>query len=99
MYRSTAAVFSAEPEIDPIEQLVGRRSAERVTVDLPAHFRVQGLVCVVLVCDISRTGARLQMSTPPLQGAFAVLTWEGLDCPCHVVWSRADACGIEFISK
>lgn len=78
---------------------VGRRSAQRLTVDLPAHFAVGGVICAVLIRDISPTGARLQLSTPPPRGTKGMLTWEGIDCPCEVVWSRPDACGIEFIAR
>lgn len=99
MYYSQRAVFSAEPEVDPGDMQVGRRAAKRLTVDLPAHFKVGGVTCVVLVRDISPTGACLQLSSPPARGTKGTLTWEGIECPCEVVWSKTDSCGIEFLAS
>jgi hypothetical protein len=85
----------AEPE-DPLEGLIGRRSAPRVTLRVPARFRLAGRAADVIVIDISASGARLHAPGPPPAGPDGVLSWEGIDCPCRIVWSGKDSFGVVF---
>jgi hypothetical protein len=82
--------------VDPVEMIVGRRTARRLTVELPARLQVDERACDVLVEDVSATGARLQLSGPPGKGAQVRLIWEDLAYNCRVIWSADDACGVQF---
>lgn len=84
------------PSEDPAEILIGRRTAERLAVRVPARFRLGTIEADVVVSDISATGARLQMPCPPRAGVEGVLHWQGIDCACRVVWSGKESFGVAF---
>lgn len=90
------ALSADDADFCPIEMMVGRRSAPRLTVELPAQFQVGDCARDVLVEDVSATGARLQLSAPPSEGQEGLLIWDDLACPCRVIWSAFDACGVQF---
>ena len=96
MYVARLGHADEAAEVQSIEMLVGRRSAQRLTVDLPASLQVGDFARDVLVQDASATGARLQLSTPPREGTAATLIWQDLVCRCSVVWSADEACGVRF---
>lgn len=96
MYVSRSDSVAERSGIDPTETMVGRRSAQRLAVELPARLELGDCTRDVLVEDVSATGARLQLAAPPCEGAEASLIWEDVVCRCRVVWSREDTCGVQF---
>lgn len=84
------------PALEAIETLIGRRTAPRLSVRMPARFRIGDCVNEVVVGDISETGARLSMVGPPPTGMRGTLCWEEIECSCLVVWSAAGSFGVRF---
>lgn len=78
------------------ERLIGRRAAARLPVRVPARFRLGEVVVDLMVTDISGTGARLHMPSPPPRGSEGILIWQGMDCPCRIAWSAKDSFGVAF---
>jgi hypothetical protein len=96
MYQNRVVAADEAAEVERVEALVGRRSAPRLSVDLPAQLDIGGFARDVLVDDVSATGARLQLAAPPGPGTEVQLLWDGLVCSARVIWARADACGVAF---
>lgn len=81
---------------DQEESQIGRRAAPRLPVRVPARFRLGDVVVDVVVTDISATGARLHMPSPPPRGREGILIWQGMDCPCRIAWTGRDSFGVAF---
>jgi hypothetical protein len=63
---------------------------------VPARFSLGEVAVDVVVIDISATGARLHVPSPPPPGRHGVLTWQGIDCPCRIAWTAKDSFGVAF---
>jgi hypothetical protein len=46
--------------------------------------------------DLSETGARISVPTPPPVGESALLKWGTERVMCRIVWTEHDICGLEF---
>jgi len=84
-------LVAGSPEVD-----IGRRALPRLEVSFPAGFIVAGDEFPVVVHDISQTGARLSMKSPPSRGKHGIIKWDGMDCQCTVVWSGESLFGVIF---
>ena len=96
MYVNRAPSADETADVDPIEMMVGRRTARRLTVELPAQLHCNEHHRNVVVQDVSMTGARLKLSVPPYPGTEVLLFWDDMVCNCRVKWSTADSCGVQF---
>mgnify|MGYP002776993470 CR=1 FL=1 len=83
----------AQPQIKPQDD---RRSVTRFVVDCPAQFRMVGSVLPGRLSDLSELGARFECAHPPVQGMSGMLTWNGSEHFCTVVWTRGPSCGLVF---
>jgi hypothetical protein len=73
-----------------------RRAFDRVRLDCPARLVTAGSYRVAQLCDLSRGGARLSLSNPPIEGTTGLLQWEAHESFGTVVWASDIACGIAF---
>ena len=84
-------LVAGSPEVD-----IGRRALPRLEVRLPASLTVGEVEVPVVFMDISPSGARLSLRSPPPRGARGTIAWEGIASPCTVVWSTDSQCGVAF---
>ncbi|KRA84242.1 PilZ domain-containing protein [Altererythrobacter sp. Root672] len=75
---------------------VERRGSERVPVSGVVHLQTAGGDWRGIICDLSETGARVEISSPPPVGATALLKWDGLELFSRIVWIKDDCCGVMF---
>jgi hypothetical protein len=75
---------------------VERRGSERVPVSGVVHLQTAGGDWRGNICDLSETGARVEISNPPPVGATALLKWDGLELFSRIVWVKDDGCGVMF---
>jgi hypothetical protein len=79
--------------------LSGRRSSRRVSLALPARFEcLRGSVPAQLT-SLSCNGAMIALEEPPRVGSDGVLTFEGLEVFCSVVWADSRRCGLKFYDR
>ena len=77
------------------DEMVGRRGAERFTIECPAKLHLGNSAHVVWMLNISRTGACILARVPA--GEIQVrLQWQCHDCPASVVWSAPPLLGLRF---
>lgn len=79
-----------------IPQVFGRRISPRLRLSLRcevihADGRFRGLLM-----DLSRTGARIALMTPPPLGSGVALRWDGYEAACRVRWVHERQCGLDF---
>lgn len=74
----------------------GRRQDARVRLRLEVTLVMLDRTVLCLLDDISRTGARLTMQSPPPRDSSAVLKVHGVEPFCTVVWSAFGRCGLQF---
>ncbi|MCX7864730.1 MAG: PilZ domain-containing protein, partial [Novosphingobium sp.] len=86
-----ALLVAGSPEVD-----VGRRALPRLEVRLPARLTVGEIEVPVVITDISPSGARLSLRSPPRRGVRGMIGWDGVTSPCTVVWSAKAECGVAF---
>jgi hypothetical protein len=85
-----------EPDKAPF--LIERRAARRTRATCPAILRtLTGESCGHL-WDLSETGARVSVPSPPAEGEAVQLKWGTERVWCHVVWIDHDMCGLAFDS-
>lgn len=71
-----------------------RRATSRLLLGIDARFvSLEGTQLVVLQ-DISATGARIEIERSPSSRGF--LQWMGLEVFCEIQWRRGKECGLEF---
>jgi hypothetical protein len=63
---------------------------------LVAHLEVGDRRSTAFVEDLSAGGARLQLSNPPRPGTEGSLRWHNFEARIHVLWAKANFCGVEF---
>jgi hypothetical protein len=73
-----------------------RRGAARSPASCVAHLQTPGGDWRGQLYDLSETGARIQVASPPIPGATALLRWDGHECFCRVVWTTGEMCGVVF---
>lgn len=84
-------LLADSPEVD-----IGRRVLPRQEVRLPAQFIIADRTAPVVIHDISPSGARLSMKSPPRSGVQGVIQWDGNECACTVAWSGESSLGVIF---
>ncbi|MDG2004375.1 MAG: PilZ domain-containing protein [Novosphingobium sp.] len=84
-------LVAGSPEVD-----IGRRALPRLEVRFPAEFVVGDQSFPVVVHDISPSGARLSMASPPPRGKQGLIKWEDIESACTVVWSGTNLFGVIF---
>jgi hypothetical protein len=85
-----------EPDKRPF--LIERRAARRTRATCPASLRTLTSETFGHLWDISETGARVSMPSPPAEGEAAQLKWGTERVLCRVVWIDHDMCGLAFDS-
>ena len=75
---------------------IGRREKSRLRLELRARLDIVGGIKQCLVTDISKTGARIEVDTPPRPGECCMLLADTLECFGTVVWRSNTACGLRF---
>lgn len=82
------------PNAEPF--LVERRAARRWRATCAATLETITGERQAQLWDISETGARLRLESPPPQGTDAFLRWADQKISCYVVWANHDMCGLAF---
>lgn len=78
--------------------LIERRAARRTRATCAASLRTLTRECIGHLWDLSETGARVSVDSPPEAGETAVLKWGAEKVMCRVVWIDHDMCGLSFDS-
>jgi hypothetical protein len=76
--------------------LIERRTARRTRATCAASLRTLTREVVGHLWDLSETGARVSVDSPPEAGETAVLKWGAEKVMCRVVWVDHDMCGLSF---
>ena len=76
--------------------LIERRAARRTRATCAASLRTLTRESVGHLWDLSETGARVSVESPPEVGETAVLKWGAEKVMCRVVWIDRDICGLSF---
>jgi len=79
-----------------LDGIFGRRTAERAEVSIPVSLFTVDQSRVVILGDLSGTGARLEGHDLPPRGRDVWLKLAGADVFGRVVWSKPGQCGITF---
>lgn len=74
----------------------GRRSAKRQSVAMDAAASSLSCTHPVIVVEISTSGAKLQGSELPEQGAEVVVKASEFEAFADVMWRDGDHCGVRF---
>ena len=75
---------------------VGRRGRSRLHVRLAARITTRTRTLRGVLCDLSLTGAGLEISEPLRLGDDVLIEWGGFEAFGSVVRMRADRCGVRF---
>ena len=73
-----------------------RRRSERYSLDCPASFRTISKVYEGQLENISEEGAKFVISPAPKEGISGMLSIDGQEYFCTIIWANSDACGVEF---
>jgi len=76
--------------------LIERRAARRTRATCAASLRTLTRESIGHLWDLSETGARVSVDSPPEAGETAVLKWGAEKAMCRVVWIDHDMCGLSF---
>ncbi|MEE4452463.1 PilZ domain-containing protein [Novosphingobium resinovorum] len=75
----------------------GRRGSSRLRVRLAARLVTRTETWNVVLCDLSRHGARVVTGRALAPGLEVILEWGGFDAFGEVVWCDGDRCGLAFV--
>ena len=73
-----------------------RRRTARFVTDISVVLRTVLGNRSCHMSNISDKGAKLETSSPPPEGIAACLVMGEQEIYCKVIWSKEDACGVEF---
>jgi hypothetical protein len=76
--------------------LIERRAARRTRATCAASLRTLTNEYFGHLWDLSETGARISLPSPPAAGENALLKWGTERVMCRIVWVERDLCGLEF---
>lgn len=79
---------------DPV--VTGRRENARLRLRLPARLTLLDRAAACLIVDISRSGAQLQIDSPPKVGEFGRIECGKLDHFFDVIWCFGKHIGVAF---
>lgn len=74
----------------------GKRAESRLRVRLPARLITLDCNLEVILCDLSKSGARIEYPGAPLRSRDAVLTWRDFEAFGRILWSHSGESGIGF---
>src|SRR4051812_45069875 len=83
-----------QPDNGPF--LIERRASRRTRATCAASLRTLTNEIFGHLWDLSETGARISVPTPPPAGESALLKWGTERVMCRIVWTEHDICGLEF---
>lgn len=75
---------------------IGRRNAERFSLDFPAQMIFADRAAKAVLLDISRTGARIFSADSFRAGMSAKLQWCGHEAEATIVWAALSHAGLSF---
>ncbi|MGZ5792854.1 MAG: PilZ domain-containing protein, partial [Croceibacterium sp.] len=75
---------------------IERRAARRTRATCAASLQTLTDESVGYLWDLSETGARVSVASPPQPGENALLKWGTEKVMCRVVWTDRDMCGLSF---
>jgi hypothetical protein len=75
---------------------VVRRTQGRLDVRLAAKLKSHGGTQPAILENVSKKGAKLQISAPPKVGTDAMLHWHGNEVLARVSWTSSTHCGLEL---
>jgi PilZ domain len=75
---------------------IGKRSESRLRVRLPARLAALDFSLPVTLCDLSKSGARIESAGLPLKCCDVVLTWREFEAFGRIMWSHSGETGIGF---
>ena len=78
--------------------LVERRASRRTRATCAASLRTLTREVFGHLWDLSETGARVSLETPPEADESAILKWGTEKVMCRVIWVEHDMCGLAFDS-
>ena len=76
--------------------VIERRAARRTRATCAASLQTLTDESVGYLWDLSETGARVSVASPPQPGENALLKWGTEKVMCRVVWTDRDMCGLSF---
>jgi hypothetical protein len=76
--------------------VIERRASRRTRATCAASLRTLTNEIFGHLWDLSETGARISVPTPPPVGESALLKWGTERVMCRIVWTEHDICGLEF---
>jgi hypothetical protein len=75
---------------------IGKRAESRLRVRLAARLVALDYNLSVILCDLSKFGARIQTTGMPLKCCDVVLTWHEFEAFGRILWSHSGESGIGF---
>jgi PilZ domain-containing protein len=73
-----------------------RRASRRTRATCAASLQTLTVETFGYLWDLSQTGARVSVESPPPVGESAVLKWATDKVMCRVIWIDRDMCGVAF---
>ena len=73
---------------------IGKRAESRLRVRLPARLVALDFNLAVILCDLSKSGARIEAAGAPLRCCDVVLTWHDFEAFGRILWSHSGETGI-----
>lgn len=84
------------PLAPPVQR--GRRQFPRLRLAMPARLITLADEVPAMLVDLSRSGAAVQLRSPPSAGCDAILTWGRYEGFGRICWSEHGLCGMAFDS-
>jgi hypothetical protein len=96
--RKSRGLNSSRRSSKPEEVFMERRSAPRKPVLMSGVIKFADITVNCLICDMSISGAAIEVSNPQdIPERFSVVfKGDDIPLPCYVVWRKADRIGVAF---
>ncbi len=75
---------------------IGKRAESRLRVRMPARLIALDFNLAAILCDLSKSGARIESAGAPLKCRDVVLTWHDFEAFGQILWSHSGESGIGF---
>jgi PilZ domain len=73
-----------------------RRTNARFRIEVPVQLRMPSGTKHGKLCDLSESGAKIMLDSPPPKGAPVLLAWDTHEVFCTTIWVAEDSCGLQF---